>query len=1249
MDLPPLDRNISSPFRSRRLHYDYNSSQPIKYESGSLRNGDHKIQSESTRTYSYEIPQSIVLESPQGHTEEVQIEEPLPPPVPPHKSTPGTPPYATKSLSSSSFTYGSPVPKVAALHYSYSTRSRSGVGTTPSASFRRQQDQSNMGTIEEEESSRERSSVSTSTLADEILASKAHTHDILSRSTSEGSFTESSKVTPEVNITPSYNYNYTYQALAPGYKPSYLTSTSTSLYSSPIPSYYPTLSYNSSSLGESYLPSVSPASQTSKTPEPEVPKLEAREAEVVKEEQISTASYSPYRSDLYTSPYSSSIGAGYYKPLLTSEYGYASGSLSTYVPSTTSSLNSSGYKARVISTYPDTYPSYPRTELESIYSSANIAPTRPVPVIEEKIEKQTERLEDIHVDEHEVHKIAEERPLNLSSNIEIRENEVSEGISPIRQAVPVYRTETLETYLSPEPSPVATTKPLIFEQASSVSNVSNASNIPSTSYAVTSASTAYSYGAQNTSEDTGYQSSTYQEPYLYRPLHFIYSERQQKWDEEQRKALSEVVSIKPTEPEPEPEPESALTKEEVDKNILSHDRLENIAYIDELSNQSVDGSVQEEGAVHRRHSLEDPLIPPKSVTNSENKYDVPLYPRQEQPVPVDNHPEPVKPIIETEKKEDPLHPRQEQTVPIDDYPKSVEHPVEFDKKKEEPLYPRHEQPAPAEQHPKPDTQAKQAESSPFYIPSLRRTSTSTDSDEDYVRYKMILEEQKKGLSERKRQLSEEESKNDEGAPRDDRTISQENPESQQEHQQESPENLTESDKEETATSEKEEKEELRHGERLSMIVGIEVISTELLDTPPKVEELTERENHQSDEAHAQTEFESHTEESDPDTPTYPGLKIEDIKQKTIAYYRRIAESDRKTAEEEMKQATEDESSTTEQSQVDQSESNEDQTIHDDQKTVGVVEHDQVTDNANSTTEKPFSDDVHEEQKSEDQGSDHQNVIQESENHQIPDSSDQIEITEVQEENRSLSSEVPEITIEPVSDSQDMSQEEAKELVQEVIDSVTEPNQENTEFEKTQPEELHQTEDIHSNESDSDRTVVEVPVSETTQETHESNEKREEEQPEIFIPSLRPERTHESVTSSEEQHETAALVSEQSHENIQSATESEHAAHENITSSEEHHETAPPSEQEQTQKTSQSPGFDQIQEITSSSTDQDELEAHLAEQLQAQAATLQEIQSQLMTIFESVDSLKDKLKTIASSLNSVEQNPSKKKPDSEQKE
>ena len=74
----------------------------------------------------------------------------------------------------------------------------------------------------------------------------------------------------------------------------------------------------------------------------------------------------------------------------------------------------------------------------------------------------------------------------------------------------------------------------------------------------------------------------------------------------------------------------------------------------------------------------------------------------------------------------------------------------------------------------------------FYIPSLRRTSTSTDSDEDYVRYKMILEEQKKGLSERKRQLSEEESKNDEGAPRDDRTISQENPESQQEHQQESP-------------------------------------------------------------------------------------------------------------------------------------------------------------------------------------------------------------------------------------------------------------------------------------------------------------------------------------------------------------------------------------------------------------------------------------------------------------------------------
>lgn len=75
----------------------------------------------------------------------------------------------------------------------------------------------------------------------------------------------------------------------------------------------------------------------------------------------------------------------------------------------------------------------------------------------------------------------------------------------------------------------------------------------------------------------------------------------------------------------------------------------------------------------------------------------------------------------------------------------------------------------------------------FYIPSLRRNSTSTDSDEDYVRYKRILEEQQKGLSERKRQLSEEEeSKNDGGAPRDDRTISQENPESQQEHQQESP-------------------------------------------------------------------------------------------------------------------------------------------------------------------------------------------------------------------------------------------------------------------------------------------------------------------------------------------------------------------------------------------------------------------------------------------------------------------------------
>ncbi|PAV65777.1 hypothetical protein WR25_17432 isoform B [Diploscapter pachys] len=1211
MDLPPLDRNISSPFRSRRLHYDYSSSQPTKYESGSLRSGDHKIQSESTRAYSYEIPQSIVVESPQGHTEEVQIEEPLPPPVPPHRSTPSTPPYATKSLSSSSFTYGSPVPQVTALHYSYSTRSRSGVGATPSASFRRQQDRTNMGTIEEEESSRDRSSVSTSTLADEIIANKTHSHDVLSRSTSGGSFTEPSKVIPEVSITPSYNYNYTYQASAPEYKPSYLTSTSTSLYSSPIPSYYPTLSYSSSSLGESYLPPVSPASQTSKTPEPEpeVPKFEAREAEVVKEEQISTASYSPYRSDLYTSPYSSSIGAGYYKPLLTSEYGYASGSLSTYAPSTTSSLNSSGYKTRVISTYPDTYPSYPRTELESIYSSANIAPTRPVPVpvIEDKTEKQTERLEDIHVDEHEVHKIAEERPLNLSSNVETRENEASEGISPIRQAVPVYRTETLETYLSPEPSPVATTKPLVFEQASSVSNVSNASNIPPPSYAVTSASTTYSYGAQNASEDTGYQSSTYQEPYLYRPLHFIYSERQQKWDEEHRKALSEVVSIKPTEPEPELEPEGALTKEEVDKNILSHDRLENIAYIDELSNQSVDGSVQEEGAVRRRYSLEDPLILPKSVTNSENKHDVPLYPRQGQPVPVDNHPEPVKPIVETEKKEDPLHPR-------------------------------HEQPAPVEQHPKPDIQAKQAEPAQFYIPSLRRNSTSTDSDEDYVRYKMILEEQKKGLSERKRQLSEEEeeeSKNDGGAPRDDRTISQENPESQQEHQQESPENLTESDKEETATSEEEEKEELRHGERLSMIVGIEVLSTELLDTPPKVEELIEQEN-LPDEAHAQTEFESHPEESDPDTSTYPDSKIEDIKQKTIAYYRRIVESDRKTAEEEMKQATEDESSITEQSQVDQSESNEDQEI------VEAVDHDQVTDNANSTTEKPLSDDVHEEQKPEDQGSDHQNVIQESENHQIHNSSDQIETTEVQEENKSPSPEVPEITIEPASDSQDMSQEEAKELVQEVIDSVTESNRDNAEFEKIQPEELHQTEDIHSNESDSDRTVVEVPVSETTQETHESNEKREEEQPEISIPSLRPERTHESVTSSEEQHETAP-VSEQSHENIQSATESEQHAHDDIASSEEHHETAPPSEQEQTQTTSQSPGFDQIQEITPSSIDQDELEAHLSEQLQAQAATLQEIQSQLMTIFE------DKLKTIASSLNSVEQNPSQKKPDSEQKE
>ena len=332
------------------------------------------------------------------------------------------------------------------------------------------------------------------------------------------------QVVPEVDITPSYNYNYAYQASAPEYKPSYLAATSTSLYSSSVPSYYSALSYNSSSLGEPYLPPVSPASQTSKTPEPEpepeVPKLEAKqaeaeaEAEVVKEEQqISTASYSPYRTNLYTSPYSSSIEAGYYKPLLTSEYGYASGSLSTHVSSTASSVNSPGkncielkncvnflgYKARVISTYPDTYPSYPRTELESIYFSANIAPTRPVsvPVVEEKIEKQTERLEDVHVDdEHKVHKIAEERPLNLSSNVEIKESEVSEGISPIRQAVPVYRTETLETYLSPEPSPVATTKPLVFEQASSVSNASNTSNIPSTSYTATSASTTYSYGAQ---------------------------------------------------------------------------------------------------------------------------------------------------------------------------------------------------------------------------------------------------------------------------------------------------------------------------------------------------------------------------------------------------------------------------------------------------------------------------------------------------------------------------------------------------------------------------------------------------------------------------------------------------------------------------------------------------------------------------------------------------------------------------------
>ena len=400
------------------------------------------------------------------------------------------------------------------------------------------------------------------------------------------------------------------------------------------------------------------------------------------------------------------------------------------------------------------------------------------------------------------------------------------------------------------------------------------------------------------------------------------------------------------------------------------------------------------------------------------------------------------------------------------------------------------------------------------------------------------------------------------------------------------------------------------------IVGIEVISTELLDTPSKAEELTEQEDQPDEAAHTQTEFESHAEESDPDTPTYPDLKMEDIKQKTTAYYRRIAESDRKTAEKEMQQATEDESSVAEQSQVDQSESNEDQTVRDDQEPAGVVEHDQVIDDANSTTEKPFSDGAHEEPQSEDQGSDHPNVVvQEPENHQIPDSSDQIETTEeVQEENRSPSSEVPEITIEPASDSQDMSQEEAKELVQEVIDSINESNQDNAEFEKTQPEELHQTEDVHSNESDSDRTVVEAPVSETTQETHESNEKGEEEQHAIFIPSLRPERTHENVTPPEEQHEPAP-VSEQSHEDIRSATEPEQHTHENVASSEEHHETAPPSEQEQTQKTSQPSGSDQIHEITSSSVNQDELEVHLSEQLQAQAATLQEIQSQLMTIFE----------------------------------